>query len=555
MPVTINWLRNPLTTVGDTIVQGPNGAALRFREFNVQAFGATGDGSSDDSTAIQTALTAAAGAIVFFPQPSSYYKITVPLTVSAGTTFLLDPGCIIEQTTKYNPVFDILDADGVTIQGNGALLRYTGSRTFTSSGSFRGEQQYAYGAGVWTNSDRTHVSNLRVEGFTEGVYLSGWTGAAQTNYAAVNNVIADLVVNTVDFGVLMSGQSDVTLRGIRGTSVVSPSSTNPSHLIYISHAARCRQVAISDCEAWDIADSAAYQIKGVDGGTVKNLAARNCAGLMNLATGTGDDNYDLTFSNIHGRDMASSGGNGCIFMGANNHRVKIDGLSIHQATSDRAIRLDGTDCALSNVVVRARHDSQADTYDVAVLGTRNTIDGISIVNIQDDGSDYATAWRSILLSTSTDCVIRPLTILNTRIGVELISGATNPTIDLSGAKFTLAATSGLQRLLNASTTLRVISGDLRVSADVGNAAKTLTVLSDETTQRWNTALTADRAVTLSTTGAYRGAKWRIVREASATGAFNLNVGTGPLKALGSAGTWCEVEYDGSAWRLTASGSL
>lgn len=54
------------------------------------------------------------------------------------------------------------------------------------------------------------------------------------------------------------------------------------------------------------------------------------------------------------------------------------------------------------------------------------------------------------------------------------------------------------------------------------------------------------AITLSTTGAYNGAKFRIVREASATGAFNLNVGTGPLKALTAASTWCEVEYDGSA---------
>lgn len=93
-----------------------------------------------------------------------------------------------------------------------------------------------------------------------------------------------------------------------------------------------------------------------------------------------------------------------------------------------------------------------------------------------------------------------------------------------------------------------------VSADKGNAAATLTAGTDETTQRWNTVLTADRAVTLSTTGVWNGAKFRIVRTAAATGAFNLNVGTGPLKAL-VAGTWCDVEYNGSAWMLTAYGAL
>ncbi len=94
-----------------------------------------------------------------------------------------------------------------------------------------------------------------------------------------------------------------------------------------------------------------------------------------------------------------------------------------------------------------------------------------------------------------------------------------------------------------------------VSADKGDAAATLTIGSSETTAIWNTALTADRAVTLSTSGAFSGAKFRIVRTASATGAFNLNVGTGPLKAMGTAGSFCDVEYNGTAWMLTAYGTL
>lgn len=94
-----------------------------------------------------------------------------------------------------------------------------------------------------------------------------------------------------------------------------------------------------------------------------------------------------------------------------------------------------------------------------------------------------------------------------------------------------------------------------VSTDNGNAAVTLTAGKNAITQLFNTPITADRAVTLSTTGAYTGAKFRIVRRTGCTGAFNINVGTGPLKALATAGTWCEVEYSGTAWILTAYGAL
>ena len=94
-----------------------------------------------------------------------------------------------------------------------------------------------------------------------------------------------------------------------------------------------------------------------------------------------------------------------------------------------------------------------------------------------------------------------------------------------------------------------------VSADNGDAAATLTVGTSEHTQVWNTPLGAARAVALSTTGATNGDKFRILRTAAATGAYNLNVGTGPLKAMGTAGSFSDVEYNGTAWVLTGYGTL
>jgi hypothetical protein len=67
-----------------------------------------------------------------------------------------------------------------------------------------------------------------------------------------------------------------------------------------------------------------------------------------------------------------------------------------------------------------------------------------------------------------------------------------------------------------------------------------------------TTITTSATVALSTSGAFKGANFRVTRLTGGAGV--LNVGTGPLKAL-AASTWCEVTYNGTAWILTAYGAL
>ena len=97
--------------------------------------------------------------------------------------------------------------------------------------------------------------------------------------------------------------------------------------------------------------------------------------------------------------------------------------------------------------------------------------------------------------------------------------------------------------------------------DAGDAAATLAAGTgassdiDGTVLFYDVPIGADRAVTLTVAGAYAGMRWRIVREIAATGAFNVNVGVGPLTAMGTVGNWCEVTFDGTAWVLSAFGTL
>lgn len=68
---------------------------------------------------------------------------------------------------------------------------------------------------------------------------------------------------------------------------------------------------------------------------------------------------------------------------------------------------------------------------------------------------------------------------------------------------------------------------------------------------YQTPLTSNRTVTLSTTNAKNGDTVRVSRQAAATGVSTLTVGS---KAL-LLGQWVEYVYDSSAWQLSAFGTL
>lgn len=90
-----------------------------------------------------------------------------------------------------------------------------------------------------------------------------------------------------------------------------------------------------------------------------------------------------------------------------------------------------------------------------------------------------------------------------------------------------------------------------ISAD---ANETLTPYSSGHIVRHTGTLTADRTITLATSGAVPGVtRFRITRTGG--GGFNLNVhATGPLRAMAQ-NTWAEFVYDGSDYFVAAAGTL
>lgn len=99
-----------------------------FTSYNVLDYGAKGDGTTDDTAAIQAAITAAQNGassqskgLVFVPAPSVYYKITAALTITSPYVRILGSspspfgGSLIVQYTYGQTIFKV-STSNVTIE-------------------------------------------------------------------------------------------------------------------------------------------------------------------------------------------------------------------------------------------------------------------------------------------------------------------------------------------------------------------------------------------------------------------------------------------------------
>lgn len=191
--------------------------------------------------------------------------------------------------------------------------------------------------------------------------------------------------------------------------------------------------------------------------------------------------------------------------------------------------------------------------------------GDADATLSNNSSNRIQRWNTTLTANRT----ASLSTNNAKEGATFIvvraSGATGNFTLAVGSLATLRAPGEWCRVTyDAGTAAWVLvqsgflpSAEVRaLSADNGDASPTLTVATSERTQRWATTLTADRTATLSTTGAYTGARFRIVRTEAATGLFCLYVSAASATiATLLLGQWCDVEYSGSAWIVVAKGDL
>jgi hypothetical protein len=150
--------------------------------FNVKAYGATGDGTTDDSTNIQSAITAAqtAGGTVFFP--SGTYVINATLTISADNVTILGSGWGSVLKVKNATNIYAITIDNAAIRKNLAFrdFKIDGNRLnqTTGGGGISGPAANSTFDRIWFSSCKAIGLNLTG---TSGGTTWGYTNQISRN--------------------------------------------------------------------------------------------------------------------------------------------------------------------------------------------------------------------------------------------------------------------------------------------------------------------------------------------------------------------------------------
>ena len=174
--------------------QPPNNLTV----WNVMNSGATGDGTTDDTAAIQATINAAAtsatthgGGIVYFPPGN--YKVSSTLQITTGGIHLLGPGPSATQLIGANASADIISFSGTP--ANSIFGNSVRDMTISSSVSRTG------GAGI----NVAHAQSLLID-FVD--FFSQFVGISLGIGTAVIYVSNVYILSTSSVGVLVQGGND-----------------------------------------------------------------------------------------------------------------------------------------------------------------------------------------------------------------------------------------------------------------------------------------------------------------------------------------------------------
>lgn len=377
--------------------------------------------------------------------------------------------------------------------------------TVTDCSTLNATQGFAFGNGTFDWDAGFILSGFQALGCDIGVFAGyGSTGFNISDGLIKNSVIRGLVMQ----GALNGDISSVTVDGV---------TTNPSNY-----------------GAVDIASSS-------DGLRFKSIYIRSLAAGYNALRIHGSGNFVFDDLSID-HQGSSFGVNVTSFTGT----VTFNRGEVINRTTNDTVNLNGTGSFLINgTVARGVGATPASGFKCT-------------------GGAAAAIFRKVSVYTASEGV----RVENTGSVVPEVSDSH---LEACGNGIRLVATMAAARVFGNvfvgitgnklfNSPSAKIFGDIAeqggTSADRGDASATLTAGADEVEQRWDTTLTANRSITLTTTAAtvYHGAKFRIVR--TGLGAFTLAVGSVKTIPSGTA-AWVEVTYSSTAgaWVLSGYGTL
>jgi len=352
----------------------PKGSSAPYYQVSVLEYGARGDGVTDDTAAIQAAITAGAGKKVYFP--AGVYVITGTLSVTSDDTRLVGDGSGIARYSTY-------DAGGGT-----ALLQTTVNTSSVLFQPASSATQYLYGAGIQgisisyssaaanTQTSGTGVTFTRCNGYVlddvtvndafECIAVKGGYDGRLHNFRVTGNYIDRVGYPPSGYNGLVTFKSSSYDGIYQGCQVVAVSDftvvqgkvRNYTVIIesgdginfsngYIGNAVEANVLvrptvdgtSSSTCDYVSAVAFSNVYIDGVQTTSTTTLGAKRCVTITN-ASGSYLAVYDVTF------------GSGCYFANAvedlfvveytrtNGCRIAIDGATLSNATNN-GIVVDG----------------------------------------------------------------------------------------------------------------------------------------------------------------------------------------------------------------------
>lgn len=446
------------------VIEQAAGDVLPSRVTSITGLGAT---AATNTALIQDAVDAAtAGDVIVLPAGTwpidDGILIEKRLHITGAAT-----GTQLTQTVWGQPALDILETGAGSLVENLALVCEETKEAIAST--VRDGAAVNYAAAVWACADRLTVRNCTLTGFTSGVRVTNWDDATQTSTGfTVDVLVEDILTSGCDWGVVAAGVERFTARGVRGSYTLRAGSGDPAHLIYISDAQPNRDVTIEGCKAFDGDGGHAFQVKNISGLALRDATARSCPGLVSIRNVTDADVTTLTSIS----DLGDSNGSVYVQGGGTEARIKMRGLSINGLVDNRAVRLDGTDCTLEDSTITTVHATQSDSYDVHVIGTRNTVANVKTVNTG------AASWRSVGLAGGSGHTVREPVALDTRAVVTIAAGVTGCVVEYDPTRSTRNASAG-SRMVSVAAAMSTVVRRRSTTASFTAPGSAIQVRADE----------------------------------------------------------------------------
>jgi len=305
---------------------------------SVKDFGAVGDGSTDDTAAIQAALNSGAATIVF-PPTSNYYNITSGLLVKSNTT-IFGYGATLKTTSSS--VFNMLWAEGttsayisnvnifgLTVIGNGASTNVNGNGiggTYCNNLTVRDcNVQNVWGQGIFLGGGGINCcfENNTISGvYGDGIHIGDQTSGQILQYVYLNN---NYIYGSYDDGIgITNGAHNVwvtnnTIDGTTGGAGIDLS--GPYNVVcqgnYVRNYGQIGiRVEYFGQDAYDI-----QILNNTIDSPPANQAAINLYGPNNTSVATHQNNPITIIGNTV-QGILASGTEGLFITGANNVRVQ-----------------------------------------------------------------------------------------------------------------------------------------------------------------------------------------------------------------------------------------